>query len=980
MKHIYKNLDNIIKSSSSEKKYIILDVDRTMMNGTAWFRACSTNDLLLKKHEVGNFLELNRKAYVEKSIPLSLFRKKTLDMISSEFRSNTLDNTTNFRNFSKVKNESLKSKSLKTEELPFYHAGQITISKMKVYEAAIKYIKLLYKNFSGSLEIIFLSSGYYPFMLGVVEEIMEKQFSEKIKYHLIASRIKINNDRIKEIFHINQFIKQEIVEFLINNSINIILLADDSSENPDLFKIIEDVGGKSLKIDYKRGQKVSKVWEKALFEYEKETLTSYYMKEHESLKIKEVNLNNDLLLFLENKINKIGIVNLDEHEYEKGVKGLTKHLSEACSSKAKLDLNELFEIKNNEVILRSKYYYYWVPEYVFPGFGSLTHRFIKLIQHTERILRTLFNRNSMMNLSKNELCSYVILLSLLDHLQHIFLTLINMVEKMELSKDTHKDYFNIYDFNQRINILIVKILENKMEYHDNYEIIDILSTIDWNALQELFIDNLEYHQGMRELDNLLSIYKSAKNILEESNNNLPDYIVSFAYGGISLGYMLSSYIQVNLPEKTSPAVINCHYSSKKILRNKEKSNNNLDYYIPKKYRSILTCANREGRNILLYDNNATTLFTVKEAKSFFERYNYKVSIAVVGFNYKNLVNYTLNYHNFEIMAPEWEGILDYSIIEEYTTSFDTWGTNEKAKLLEDIFLRKFNLPNHASPIREGKIFKLCRVHNERDYKSSISNGVNMLGIHAVYKDFKNYEKSEKENLPKETPYRRYTENLPISDYEVESIAHLQSILDDRVGIALVIEESLSPEQVMDCVKLYKIKICKMSLQLQYRVKENEIKSFKDYFRCNIICAVGINQKDFEEYFLYLNSILNPSTDKILIDFSNHQPDIITGKEIMIEGNKLETLKSLIPVLKCGEIPILLADDTRIVNMKKYIQTLSEHSIEVAGIDMQNAVEYEKKDQRYQYLELKNNMKHQIKIRKSPTKLKEWRDFVYNELR
>ena len=34
--------------------------------------------------------------------------------------------------------------------------------------------------------------------------------------------------------------------------------------------------------------------------------------------------------------------------------------------------------------------------------------------------------------------------------------------------------------------------------------------------------------------------------------------------------------------------------------------------------------------------------------------------------------------------------------------------------------------------RTGKIFKLCRVHTSIDYSNAIENGVNMIGIHAVY--------------------------------------------------------------------------------------------------------------------------------------------------------------------------------------------------------------------------------------------------------
>ena len=44
--------------------------------------------------------------------------------------------------------------------------------------------------------------------------------------------------------------------------------------------------------------------------------------------------------------------------------------------------------------------------------------------------------------------------------------------------------------------------------------------------------------------------------------------------------------------------------------------------------------------------------------------------------------------------------------------------------------------------RDNKIFKLCRVHNLEDYLTAVNNGVNMIGIHAVYTDFDAYRAAE----------------------------------------------------------------------------------------------------------------------------------------------------------------------------------------------------------------------------------------------
>lgn len=43
----------LIADIYESEKYAILDVDRTIINGTAWFRACATPDLLISKEERG---------------------------------------------------------------------------------------------------------------------------------------------------------------------------------------------------------------------------------------------------------------------------------------------------------------------------------------------------------------------------------------------------------------------------------------------------------------------------------------------------------------------------------------------------------------------------------------------------------------------------------------------------------------------------------------------------------------------------------------------------------------------------------------------------------------------------------------------------------------------------------------------------------------------------------------------------------------
>ena len=66
-------------------------------------------------------------------------------------------------------------------------------------------------------------------------------------------------------------------------------------------------------------------------------------------------------------------------------------------------------------------------------------------------------------------------------------------------------------------------------------------------------------------------------------------------------------------------------------------------------------------------------------------------------------------------------------------------------------------------------------------------------------------------------------------------------------------------------------------------------------------------------------------------------------------NKFEKLKEIIPIIQNNKIPIILAEDTDPDTMKKYLHELKKYKISIKGIDMQNAVELEKKKQKYELL-------------------------------
>ena len=269
------------------------------------------------------------------------------------------------------------------------------------------------------------------------------------------------------------------------------------------------------------------------------------------------------------------------------------------------------------------------------------------------------------------------------------------------------------------------------------------------------------------------------------------------------------------------------------------------------------------------------------------------------------------------------------------------------------------------------IFKICRVHNLIDLETVKSNtNVNMIGIHAVYYNQEEYKNSEKKYNPIYSNYEN-TDQLPIATFELDSIREMQKYIPDDIIPVILFQRTLSIEKMKKCIELYNISKKNFYIQLHYRINNDEIINIKSKLSKNIIATIGIYQDDFTEYFNNLQKILNNKSDYILIDLSEHQSNLsIYDKNV----DKLKKLKEVIPKIQNNKIPIILADDTNPVTMKNYLDEINKYKILIKGIDMQNAVEFNKEEQKYGLLSDKG-AKYQIKVRKSNTLMKNWNNFL-----
>lgn len=268
------------------------------------------------------------------------------------------------------------------------------------------------------------------------------------------------------------------------------------------------------------------------------------------------------------------------------------------------------------------------------------------------------------------------------------------------------------------------------------------------------------------------------------------------------------------------------------------------------------------------------------------------------------------------------------------------------------------------------IFKVCRVHNIEDLKNIINNGANMIGIHAVILDRNQYLNNEERCSPFNSKVM-IDGNLPLATLEIDSIRIMQKYIPKTIKQAILFQQPININLMKECCKLYNMPLSEIYIQLHHRTNKEYIEIIKKEVTKNIIAVTGIFQNDFYEYFWKLHDILDPKTDYILIDLSVHQSDFsIYNNKI----DKFKRIKEIVKIINNNKVPIILAEDTKVKVMKKYLKELKKYNINIKGIDMQNSVEIEKSKQKYKILN-DGEFEYQAKIRKSEKKLLKWKKFL-----
>ena len=982
MKNLNYKIEKIFSVLDKNNDFVILDVDRTIINTTSWYQACITDDLLISKDKIPYFRKLNDERFKNQTkLSDKEFRSETFKLIEQRTTKNFMDRIKEFQdihNFLNLHDY--------TNLLNFYVAGNyIARHSVTVYKTAIDYILWLSRFYGNNLKVIFLTSGYEPFIRGVVDEIVKLQRLKKINYIVVGSEVEFNNGKIKEIFHMSQYDKKSIVKQLINNGGKIRFLADDSKEDMELFDIVRKNGGDTLIVEHQSNVKENISWNNYIKQVNEEKVKKELMTKQNTIKMSnsEIELP-DFLKKLSNMTNKIGISYMKYKRFNNAVLKLKEKFEKSENKEKFTECIQKVTFKKNETIyLRGSLFYNWLPQYIFFNNKSLNKKW-KDLMNTVSVSLQIIQEEKILE-KKISYEEQVIIYLLLDHIQEGVLFLLNLMEQNNLEENILKEseHEDVIELEQEISDLLYSF------YYSDERTSDILSNVIYKIKKIKWIEELpEYvpkYKTMRELDDNITIFKFVKRLAEDIKKNKIelDYIISFPYGGITLGFALNSYLKIVEKISSYPKILNCHFSSKQAMRERRVESSeefSVFKYIPKVYDKYMDKIKNGTSCVLLLDNNVTTFKTLDISKKYLKQIGNSVYCAVVAVNYNNIVNYLFE-KKCEILVEDWRKVLDFYPVQEYVTAFNTWNTSDKSKILQEIYYKatEINRSSKEEIVIESSqeyIFKVCRIQNVHDLNTAIRNKANMIGIHAVYPDRIKYLKNELKYRPINVNLN-IREELPIDIFQLEAIKQMQKYIPRNVKQAILFERKIDVKDILETCKLYNILPEKVFIQLQYRTDNQHISEIKSKVSKKIIATIGIFQKDFNEYFWKIHDALNPETDYILIDLSKHQPDLISYSEDYKENiDRIAFFKHQAKFMRENEVPIIIADDTTTYQMREYLKIIENYNIKIKGIDIQNIVEINSKEQKYQLVDYNGNV-YQTRIRKSPDLMAEWKVFFEN---
>jgi len=933
------------------QKWLVLDVDRTLINTTSWYRACITPGLLLTPQAVERFRAANERAYgPAPTLSEAAFRELTLDLLNS-------------------------SSPAGWSARRLREAGRRIARDLSLYPEVAVYLRQVRQRSRPTPRILFLSAGHQPFIEGVVDGLLRDALLSGLSYEVAGSTLEFPGGDCVQGVVLDGDGKAEVVSRLLDAGAEIELLADDNYHDHPMFERVEKAGGRALRVHHEAGRATSRSWRELLADDPHLDLQAQLAGGDTPYALDRPPVPDryaDRLDVLPPTDNTIGTGTLDAEVFTEALDALCTRVT-VLDDADRLRRHVLACVhEDGDLIrLRGRLFHLASPPYLIPEPGTSRDRWCEALDGALDAAAVLDRTVLPGRWPQLPAAQRWIVLCVLDHLKNAATHALDVLTRAGLADDaagalddelealvegSHLAYWSAVFATPRLDV--------------------VHRTAAWRRMRALVQECTAVPFRMRELDDPAVIARSVLSLARqcEERDEWPTGIVDFQSGALELGLAFAAIARITRPHRPAVGVAHAVYSSKDVLRGHDSAAPpDLESFVSrvaKHFRERLYSWLDGDGVVLLYDNNVTTFTTLAVAKRVLGGSSARIRAAVACVNYDNIARRLLHLPGEEL-CEGWQEVLDHRPVTDYITAFATWGTSAKTLELHRMHAAPAappSLPGAAAPdpaAPEGLLFKVCRVHNPFDLASVVTAGAHAIGVHAVSPPEPAYSAAQERHGPLDRASVRRPD-LPLAHYETEAIRLMATMLPPGLKVVVVMEQV--PLRRTWQTLLATLGLPGTSaLQLQCRVTAAELAQLRQTAPAGLVCAVGADQEDFEEYFRFLDGALDPRTDHILVDHSVHQPDLIAAGATDAPGRA--RTEDLARAMRGNRVPVLVADDTSARTVVERCAALRAHGVLVAGCDTQNSVEVPKQAQRYRLI--KDVPGAQALVRKCPDRLREW---------
>jgi len=928
----------------------VLDVDRTVINTTSWYRACVSPGLLLAEEGIAEFQRLNDRTY-----------GASPDLDETEFRLRTLDllNRAAPGGWSAAR---------------LHTAGLDIAWSLRLYPEVVSLLRHLRQQPTTSHRVLFLSAGHEPFIRGVVDGLLHRHFLTGLAYDVVGSTLEFIDGTCRLGHVMDGARKATVVGALLDNGDEVRLLADDNYHQHPMFDEVQRAGGSVLRVMHQAGASSNDSWRTFLdtflpaanlAESLRRRATSYGLADVEAV------LDDHAAHFrnLPPADNPIGVGVLSTPQFTDALSSLRIRLgSSGDGVRLERLLRAFVHVDGERVLLRGRMFYLGAPPYLFPGVDTSRERWTAAARHSLEALELLDRAGVFADWRKVRRGERWLVMCLLDHLKNLATHALDLLVRASLTDpDIQVDQW-VEDMVEACHRAYWSAFLDRPDVDVNRW------SRRWGHLCRTLARIPDPRFAIRELDDPYVIALSALSLIRqvESAGKWPVGLIDFLSGAAELGLAFRTLARLTRSERPVVGLAHAVYSSKNVLRGLEPPGEpTLEYLlarVPTFIRDRIAEWTTGSAPILLYDNNVTTFATLANVKRALTGHGRApVHAAVACINYDNIAREFQGLRN-EPLCQGWAEVLNYRAVTDYVTAFSTWGTSAKTEALHRMFTAPLVPPAvPALGSRSDGLLKICRVHNSVDLAAVVDAGANAIGIHAVSPPLEEYLRSQDRYQPLFTNVTGPSD-LPLPHLEVPAIRAMLASRPVGLLVTMVLEYAPTPDDWARIRCLLDLPE-DSSLQLQCRVSEEDVKLLRPEVGRGLICAIGADQSDFAAYFRFLDGLLDPRSDLILVDYSTHQPDLISGQAGTRRGATAQR-RYLGALMRGNRVGILVADDVPAHTLVARGQELIASGVRITGYDTQNAVEVAKPAQRYRLVDGPANA--QALIRKSPDLLVGWK--------